>query len=87
MDHAIVVAAATGIEDTNLNGYGSIEFGALPQIKRLVITAQRAGIEHFTIITEDSDSPLKDLLANDKRIESSKFGNCLCVILACICNG
>ena len=71
MDHAIVVAAATGIEDTDLNGYGNIEFGALPQIKRLVITAQRAGIEHFTIITDDSDSPLKDLLANDKRIDSS----------------
>ena len=71
MDHAIVVAAGTGIEDTNLNGYGNIEYGALPQIKRLVITAQRAGIEHFTIITDDSDSPLKDLLANDKRIESS----------------
>ncbi len=71
MDHAIVVAAGTGIEDTNLNGYGNIEYGALPQIKRLVITAQRAGIEHFTIITEDSDSPLKDLIANDKRIEST----------------
>ncbi len=71
MDHAIVVAAGTGIEDTNLSVYGNIEFGSLPQIKRLVITAQRAGIEHFTIITDDSDSPLKDLLANDKRIESS----------------
>ncbi len=71
MDHAIVVAAGTGIEDTNLNAYGSIEFGSLTQIKRLVITAQRAGIEHFTIITEHIDSPLKDLLANDKRIESS----------------
>lgn len=71
MDHAIVVAAGIGIEDTDLSTYGNIEFGALPQIKRLVITAQRAGISHFTIITEDSDSPLKDLLAHDKRIESS----------------
>ncbi|MEM7008768.1 MAG: CDP-alcohol phosphatidyltransferase family protein [Thermodesulfobacteriota bacterium] len=71
MDHAIVVAAGTGIEDTDLNRYGSIEFGSLPQIKRLVITAQRAGIEHFTIITQDSDSILKDLLSNDKRIEST----------------
>lgn len=70
MDHAIVVAAGTGIENTDLGSYGNIEFGSLPQIKRLVITAQRAGIQHFTIITEDCDSPLKDLLANDKRIES-----------------
>lgn len=71
MDHAIVVAAGIGIEDTDLSTYGNIEFGALPQIKRLVITAQRAGIAHFTIITEDSGSPFKDLLAHDKRIESS----------------
>ena len=71
MDHAIVVAAGTGIEDTDLSAYGNINFGSLPQIKRLVITAQRAGIAHFTIITEESDSSLKDLLAYDKRIESS----------------
>lgn len=71
MDHAIVVAAGTGIEDTNLSIYSGIEYGALPQIKRLVITAQRAGITHFTIITEDSDSPIKDILAHDKRIDSS----------------
>ena len=71
MDHAIVVAAGTGIENTDLSSYGNIEFGSLPQIKRLVITAQRAGIQHFTIITEDCDFQLKDLLANDKRIEST----------------
>jgi len=70
MDHAIVVAAGTGIEDTDLSTYGSTVFGSLPQIKRLVITAQRAGIGHFTIITEDSDSSLKELLAHDNRIES-----------------
>lgn len=71
MDHAIVVAAGAGIEDTDLSNYGSIEFGALPQIKRLVITAQRAGIEHFTIITEDHDSELKDLLTHENRITST----------------
>ena len=71
MDHAIVVAAGTGIENTDLSSYGHIKFGSLPQIKRLVITAQRAGIQNFTIITEDRDSPLKELLANDKRIEST----------------
>ena len=71
MNHAIVVAAGRAIENTDLSTYGGIEFGSLPQIKRLIITAQRAGIDHFTIITEDSDSPLRDLLANDNRIESS----------------
>ncbi len=73
MDHAILVAAGTGIEDTELSISGSTVFGSLPQIKRLVITAQRAGIKHFTIITEDSDTSLKKLLANDNRIEADIY--------------
>lgn len=71
MDHAIIVAAGTGIEDTDLSTYGNTVFGSLPQIKRLVITAQRAGINHFTIITEDGDTSLKKHLVNDNRIESN----------------
>jgi len=70
MDHAIVVAAGAGIENTDLSIYGSTIFGSLPQIKRLVITAQRAGIKHFTIITEDNGASLKKHLENDNRIES-----------------
>lgn len=70
MDHAILVAAGAGIENTDLSIYGSTVFGSLPQIKRLVITAQRAGITHFTIITENGDTSLQKLLANDNRIEA-----------------
>ncbi|MEQ9619316.1 MAG: CDP-alcohol phosphatidyltransferase family protein [Deltaproteobacteria bacterium] len=70
MDHAILVAAGTGIEEEKLSNHGETVFGSLPQIKRLVITAQRAGIKNFTIITEKKDSPLKELLSGDKRIES-----------------
>lgn len=70
MDHAILVAAGTGIEGENLSACGEVKFGSLPQIKRLLITAQRAGIKSFTIITDRLDSPLKSLLAGDKRIES-----------------
>ncbi len=70
MDHAILVAAGTGIEDESLSSHGSEVFGALPQIKRLVITAQRAGIKSLTIITPPGNNPLKDLLLGDKRIES-----------------
>jgi phosphatidylglycerophosphate synthase len=70
MDHAIIVAAGTGIEEEKLSVHGKTVFGSLPQIKRLVITAQRAGISKFTIITEKGDSSLKDLLSGDKRIES-----------------
>ena len=71
MDHAIVVAAGTGIEDTDLSIYGNIVFGSLPQIKRLVITTQRAGIKDFTIITDGNENSLKKLLENDNRIESN----------------
>ncbi len=70
MDHAIVVAAGTGIEEEELSVHGKAVFGSLPQIKRLVITAQRAGIKKFTIITEKGDSSLKNLLSGDNRIES-----------------
>ena len=70
MDQAILVAAGTGIEDENLSSHGSEVFGALPQIKRLVITAQRAGISKFTVITETGGNHLKELLSNDKRVDS-----------------
>lgn len=70
MDHAIVVAAGTGIEEEKLSLHGKTVFGSLPQIKRLVITAQRAGIRKFTIITEKGDSSLKEILSGDKRIDS-----------------
>lgn len=70
MDHAILVAAGTGIEEEELSTHGETVFGSLHQIKRLVITAQRAGIKNFTIITEKKDSPLKNMLSGDKRIES-----------------
>lgn len=70
MDHAILVAAGMGIEDERLSSHGSEVFGALLQIKRLVITAQRAGIKILTIITEPGDKSLKDLLDGDRRIDS-----------------
>ena len=70
MDQAILVAAGTGIEDESLSSHGSEVFGALPQIKRLVITAQRAGISKFTVITETGENHLKELLSNDKRVDS-----------------
>lgn len=70
MDHAIVVAAGTGIEEEKLSSHGKTVFGSLPQIKRLIITAQRAGIKRFTVIVEKGDSSLRDILSGDKRIES-----------------
>jgi CDP-L-myo-inositol myo-inositolphosphotransferase len=70
MDHAIVVAAGTGLDGEKLSPFGQIVFGEIPQFKRLIITAQRAGIKRFSIIIEKDDTSLKNLLVNDKRIES-----------------
>lgn len=70
MDHAILVAAGTGIDGEKLTHYGEVVFGGIPQINRLVITAERAGIKRFTIIIDRDDSPLKELLSKDRRIKS-----------------
>lgn len=70
MDHAIVLAAGTGLEGEKLSKFGQLVFGELPQIKRLIITAQRAGIRRFSIIVEKDDKHLKSLLADDNRIDS-----------------
>ena len=70
MDHAILVAAGTGIEDEKLSPYGRVVFGGIQQLKRLVITAERAGIKRFTIIIEGDDPSSKEILKNDKRIKS-----------------
>lgn len=70
MHNAILLASGTGIDEEKLSSFGDVVFGAVPQIKRLIITAQRSGITCFSIITEKVDSKLKELLSNDKRITS-----------------
>jgi len=70
MDHAIVIAAGTGIDGERLNSHGETIIGGIPQIKRLVITAERAGIKRFTIIVEKDDSPVKEILKGEKGIKS-----------------
>lgn len=71
MDHAILVVAGTGIAGERLNSHGETLVGGTHQIKRLIITAQRAGIERFSIIVEDNNSPLKEILKNEKRVKSN----------------
>ncbi|MER3445983.1 MAG: hypothetical protein C4291_03730 [Candidatus Dadabacteria bacterium] len=71
MDHAILVAAGTGIDGERLNSHGETLVGGTHQIKRLIITAQRVGIKRFSIIVEDDNSPLKEILKNERRVESN----------------
>ncbi len=70
MDHAILIAAGTGIDGEALNSHGETIFGGIPQIKRLATTAERAGIKRFTVIVEKNDSPLKKLLNKEKGVKS-----------------
>ena len=70
MDHAIVVAAGTGFDGEKLSQFGQIVYGEISQFKRLIITAQRAGIKRFSIIIEKDDTSLKNLVVNDRRIDS-----------------
>lgn len=69
MDHAILIAAGTGLDGEKLNSFSDVVFGEIPQLKRLVITALRAGIRKISIITENNNIPLKKSLDDDKRIE------------------
>jgi hypothetical protein len=69
MDHAILVAAGTGIDGEKLQLYPKTVVAGVSQLKRLIITAERAGIKKFTIIF-DGDNQLKDILKNEKRIKS-----------------
>lgn len=70
MDHAILIAAGTGIDGESLNSHGETIFGGIPQIKRLAITAERTGIKRFTVIVEKDDSPLKELLNGENGVKS-----------------
>jgi hypothetical protein len=70
MDHAILVAAGMGVDEEKLGSFGRTVIGGIPQLKRLIITAERAGIRRFTIITEKDDFSLKEEIENDKRIKS-----------------
>lgn len=70
MDHAIIIAAGIGIDNERLSSFGEITVGGIPLIKRLIVTAERAGIKSFTVIVEGKNSPLEQILRNDKRIKS-----------------
>jgi len=69
MDHAIVLAAGTGIEGENLSLHARRYIGEILQLKRLIIIAQRSGIKKFTIIVEGDPSDLKKELEGDGQIE------------------
>lgn len=71
MDHAIVLACGTGFTGENLGSYLYKSVAYVPQIKRILINAQRAGIRNFTICVDSKDPKLEEIVNSDKRIDSN----------------
>ncbi|NIT13251.1 MAG: hypothetical protein GTN99_03115, partial [Candidatus Dadabacteria bacterium] len=71
MDHAIIVAGGRGIDGVDLSGFPTKQLVGVPQLNRLIIVAQRAGISNFTIITDYDNYHALDNVESDKRIDAS----------------
>jgi len=50
MKHAIIIAAGRGVDGEPLNSFGGFTLGGVTQLKRLIVTAERAGIKEITVI-------------------------------------
>ena len=68
MNHAIIVASGAGIDGEDLSAFGRMFYCGNPQLTRLIIIAQRAGIEKFTVIDDGLDLYLRQSIEKDKRI-------------------
>lgn len=71
MEHAIIVCSGIGISGNNLSEFQNKLVAQVPQLKRLIINSQRAGINNFKILSDNSNSELKNSLEKDKRITSN----------------
>ena len=69
MRDAIVFCSGTGTNGEDLSRFPGKSIAQVPQLKRLLINCQRAGIEQFHIITDNAGS-LKNILMDDPRITS-----------------
>ena len=69
MKNAIVLCSGTGTNGEDLSEFPSESIAQVPQLKRIIINCQRAGVEQFHIITDNAGF-LKNLLIDDPRITS-----------------
>ena len=76
MDHAIIVAYGIGIDGVELGSFPTQKLVGVPQLNRLIIVAQRAGITNFTILTDSNNYEAVDNIENDKRINSKVNWHC-----------
>lgn len=70
MKQALIVASGTGLNGENLNLFPLLDVSEVPQLKRLLINSERAGINRFTIFCDESSKLSLLKLANDRRIQS-----------------
>ncbi len=71
MEHALIVCSGIGINSKNLYNFQNKIVAEVPQLKRLIINSQRAGIKHFHIVSDDTSSPIIRSIEKDKRITST----------------
>ena len=69
MKHAIVLCSGRGTNGQDLSLFADASVAQVPQLKRIVINSQRAGIERFHIVSDNADF-LSALFLDDGRITS-----------------
>ena len=70
MVHALVIASGTGLNGELLSSFPFLSVSEVPQLKRILINSERAGITDFTIVCDERDKLSILKLINDKRIQS-----------------
>jgi len=70
MKNAIIMTVGLGIDGESLSAAGALNVGGVPQLRRLIITAEKAGINNITIIVDSNCSPLKETFNKDKDVKS-----------------
>ena len=68
MDHAIVLACGSGFAGEDLGSCAKANVAQVPQLKRIIINAQRAGINKFIVCSDGNTPDLKEILDSDDRI-------------------
>jgi len=70
MDQAIIFADGVGIDGVDLKSFSYTSIVGVPQLNRLAIVAQRAGISKIIIVIDEIENPAVKTLERDKRIDS-----------------
>lgn len=70
MKHALVFASGTGIKGEDLTPFLQLKVSEVTQLKRILINAERAGIDRFTVFCQESAKLSLLKQTNDRRLHS-----------------